>query len=206
MVRDRVQSPVEIIEAPHDGAVSESTRFKKVGIVAGGGFMACHLLDGADYLSAVARYPRARQPMPVTPLSPPGQWRGPPEHADTWSRKLCDHVTSSAASSMVVGSDPQAAAQTAYQLALASAAGGLRTLLVSSLGARDDIDGRLRRALMSWMSWPDRRARDAVCTVANDLAWLPLLLANTALRIWQHSSPAALSRPYGTTCNNIPMF
>ena len=40
MVRDRVQSPVEIIEAPHDGAVSESSRLKKVGIVAGAAFMA----------------------------------------------------------------------------------------------------------------------------------------------------------------------
>ena len=179
MVRDRVQSPVEIIEAPHDGAVSESTRFKKVGIVAGGGFMATATFLAALIIYLLWRDTRVRTPadaryafVTAGAMAGPRAKRAERDHADTWSRKLCDHVTSSAASSMVVGSDPQAAAQTAYQLALASAAGGLRTLLVSSPGPH--IDGVETGADVVDVLAGSARARDAVRTVANDLAWLPL--------------------------------
>ena len=74
---------------------------------------------------------------------------------------------------MVVGSDLQATGATAHQLAMASAAGGLRTLLVSAPGDQMVVEegcGDVVDVLAGSV-----RARDAVHTLADDLAWLPML-------------------------------
>ena len=120
MVRERVQSPLEIIEAPHDGAVSESSRFKKVAVVSGASFMAsfsCFAAGLVIYL--LWRDTRVRTAADARYAFLTSGAMGPPRKGELgpWSRRLCDQVTTRASSAMVVASDPQTGATTALEMA-----------------------------------------------------------------------------------------